>query len=718
MSLVLCNVASSNGTPGNNDNNNNADNTSDDSNTVTIYRCRAPIASLDCMEEFSGTGGQIDFGRSISLGSNPGLPIRHCTSATPGLRYKNLGKSGLRVSNVGLGTWPIFAPSVSEEQAETIIKLAVDSGINLFDLSEAHSGIRAEIELGKILQKYQWKRASYVVTTKIYWSTKSDERGLSRKHIIESVQASLARLQLAYIDIVIIHKADSMCPMEEIVRAMTYVISQGWAMYWGTARWSPTEIMEAYTNCRQFNCVTPIVEQAEYHMFYREKAELYLPELYNKIGVGLMAWGPLGMCLGETQNGERLLFPKGSFKAKSHSYSWTEDELNKEERLEEGRRHCDKVRDLANLAEKLGCSATQLSIAWSLKHEPVQSLLLGATSPEQLHQSLQALQLLPRLSTGVMLEIERILDNKPIHKSSTSSSKDNIKYIRVSTSNNDLKSPLLLLSTSVSQQIPIINTRLDSNSNNNYTISNLDTINEQQQQQQQQQKQQQQQPNARQLDRNKSIDSIKPQVPGTENGKNSDKIRRNSSLMNFRSLDISLKSIYASLKGNKSDKEKTSKNDVTTITTNNDSVNTSTASIRKAPFLKIDTVDQDETQTLLIYPQSPGGSTQHRRSFDTNSSAFLSTHQYTEFSQSRVSSPYLCVSAQNIRRSSTSDIIGNKRGGSGSHSAAESRRPSTSDLLRRARERKGSEGRLGRSISHGCVNRGGGMRNRRTSMAY
>lgn len=111
---------------------------------------------------------------------------------------------------------------------------------------------------------------------------------------------------------------------------MNYVINQGWAMYWGTARWSPVEIMEAYTNCRTFNCITPIVEQAEYHMFCREKAELYLPEMYNKIGVGLMAWGPLSMALGEAQNGERLLFPKGSFKTKSHSYSWTEDEINKE----------------------------------------------------------------------------------------------------------------------------------------------------------------------------------------------------------------------------------------------------------------------------------------------------------------------------------------------------------------------------------------------------
>lgn len=212
---------------------------------------------------------------------------------------------------------------------------------------------------------------------------------------------------------------------------MSYVIQQGWAMYWGTARWSQVEIMEAYTNCRQFNCITPIVEQSEYHMFCREKCELYLPEMYNKIGVGLMAWGPLSMALSDTQNGDKLFLPKGSFKTKS--FSWTEDEINRnvrkriqkviqshlriplylvsflflyipmqaalspqgswgKDRIEEGRRHCDRLRDLAALAEKLGCSPTQLSIAWSLKHEPVQCLLLGATSAEQLHQSLQSLQ--------------------------------------------------------------------------------------------------------------------------------------------------------------------------------------------------------------------------------------------------------------------------------------------------------------------------------------
>ena len=132
--------------------------------------------------------------------------MRQNPSATPGLRYKNLGKSGLRVSNLGLGTWSIFSPLVPEDQAEAIIKLAMESGINLFDLSEAHSGPRAEKEMGRIVQKYAWKRTSFVICTKIYWSTKAEERGLSRKHILESVKAMLARLQVDYIDVIIIHK--------------------------------------------------------------------------------------------------------------------------------------------------------------------------------------------------------------------------------------------------------------------------------------------------------------------------------------------------------------------------------------------------------------------------------------------------------------------------------------------------------------------------------
>lgn len=225
---MLCNLA--NTSTGGNDTNNNANTNSsmedDDSYPLpTIYRCRAPIASLDCMEEFNGGGGGAETGVHCSntAGTKEQL-LTSCIAAqaqrlqhpSPGIRYRNLGKSGLRVSNVGLGTWTTFGVGGcgNEETAEAVVALAYDSGINVFDLSEAHSGHRAEIQFGRILLRRAWNRSSYVVTTKIYWNTKTEGRGLSRKHIIESVQASLVRLQLSYIDIVMIHKVDPMCPME------------------------------------------------------------------------------------------------------------------------------------------------------------------------------------------------------------------------------------------------------------------------------------------------------------------------------------------------------------------------------------------------------------------------------------------------------------------------------------------------------------------------
>ncbi|KAF6197976.1 hypothetical protein GE061_007721 [Apolygus lucorum] len=226
-----------------NANNNNASNDTNNNRAnsppvPTIYRCRAPIASIEFMEELSET-----MGNSRQL--------------TPGLRYRNLGKSGLRVSNIGLGAWVTFGGGVSESEAEAVVEAAYLAGINLFDLSEAHTGPRAEILLGQILKRKPWPRTSYIVCTKIYFNSKSDERGLSRKHIIESVKASLLRLQLDYIDVVILHKCDPMCPTEETVRAMNHVITNGWVMYWGTAKWSPVEIMDAYSNCSSSTASRP-----------------------------------------------------------------------------------------------------------------------------------------------------------------------------------------------------------------------------------------------------------------------------------------------------------------------------------------------------------------------------------------------------------------------------------------------------------------------------
>ncbi|XP_032527522.1 voltage-gated potassium channel subunit beta-3 isoform X2 [Danaus plexippus] len=424
--------------------------------TTSCIGCRAPIASLDCMDEFSANSQQmldqagemhVSKNMSVYMGNHASMP----SSVTPGLRYKNLGKSGLRVPNIGLGLWTML----NEDCAEDIIMTALENGINLFDLSEAHCGkffifeflacmrdkgmkqvchwtARGEVELGRILKKRNVRRTSVIITTKIYWSTKfphanrSDERGLSRKHIVESIKASLQRLQIDYIDVVLLHKTDPVCPMEELVRAMNFVINQGWVMYWGTARWSPSEIMDAYTNCRQFNCVTPIVEQTEYHMFCREKAELYMPELYHKIGVGMIAWSAITTGKGLGREEITGLFAKSRFNRKYSTFSWCEEDLavpdvsemrisgSKEQVAgEEPRTYGDKLRDLANLANTMNCSMSQLAVAWCLKNESVNCLLLGAFSVEQFKENIHALQIVPQLTPSVMVEIERLLSNKP-----------------------------------------------------------------------------------------------------------------------------------------------------------------------------------------------------------------------------------------------------------------------------------------------------------------
>lgn len=407
------------------------DSASVDSNPMpTIYRCRAPIASLDCMDDFSANSqqmldqepGEVSVSRHMS--AYMGNHTTMTSSVTPGLRYKNLGKSGLRVPNIGLGIWTIL----KEECAEDVIMTALDNGVNLFDLSEAHYA-KGEAELGRILKKRNVRRTSIIITTKIYWSTKiahanrSDERGLSRKHIVESIKASLSRLQVDYIDVVLLHKVDPVCPMEELVRAMTFVINQGWVMYWGTARWTPSEIMDAYTNCRQFNCITPVVEQTEYHMFCREKPELYMPELYHKIGVGMIAWSAITTGKGLGREEITGLFAKSRFNRKYSTFSWCEDENagaevpgsgSKEQVIgEDQRTYADKLRDLSNVANSLNCSMGQLAVAWCLKNESVNCLLLGASTVEQFKDNIHALQIVPQLTPTVMIEIERLLSNKP-----------------------------------------------------------------------------------------------------------------------------------------------------------------------------------------------------------------------------------------------------------------------------------------------------------------
>ncbi|XP_021032201.1 voltage-gated potassium channel subunit beta-3 [Mus caroli] len=355
-----------------------------------------------------GGGGSSSKSRAAVVPKPPAPAgaLRESTGRGTGMKYRNLGKSGLRVSCLGLGTWVTFGSQISDETAEDLLTVAYEHGVNLFDTAEVYAAGKAERTLGNILKSKGWRRSSYVITTKIFWGGQAEtERGLSRKHIIEGLQGSLDRLQLEYVDIVFANRSDPNSPMEEIVRAMTYVINQGLALYWGTSRWSAAEIMEAYSMARQFNLIPPVCEQAENHFFQREKVEMQLPELYHKIGVGSVTWSPLACGLITSKYDGRV---PDTCKATVKGYQWLKEKVQSEE----GKKQQARVMDLLPTARQLGCTVAQLAIAWCLRSEGVSSVLLGVSSAEQLMEHLGSLQVLSQLTPQTVVEIDALLGNK------------------------------------------------------------------------------------------------------------------------------------------------------------------------------------------------------------------------------------------------------------------------------------------------------------------
>ncbi|HLA97926.1 MAG TPA: aldo/keto reductase [Anaerolineales bacterium] len=323
------------------------------------------------------------------------------------MEYRFLGRSGLKVSALSFGAWVTFGDQVGEEVAYACMQAAYDAGVNFFDNAESYAGGQAEIMMGDIMKKAGWKRSDLVVSTKIFWGGEGpNDQGLSFKHILEGIHASLQRLQMDYVDLVFCHRPDLHTPIEETVWAMNQVLREGKAFYWGTSEWSAAQIMEAYGVARREHLIPPLMEQPQYHMFHRERVEREYAPLYREVGLGTTIWSPLasGLLTGKYNQG----IPGGT-RLTLGGYEWLKERFEGEN----ARKQIEKVAQMIPIAAELGCSMAQLAIAWCLKNPHVSTVITGASRPEQVVENMAALEVLPGLDDGVMARLEAILDNKP-----------------------------------------------------------------------------------------------------------------------------------------------------------------------------------------------------------------------------------------------------------------------------------------------------------------
>lgn len=325
------------------------------------------------------------------------------------MEYRYMGKTGLQLSLLSFGSWVSFHKQIDDSMADELMGIAYDNGVNFFDNAEIYALGESEKMMGRVLQKKNWERSSYTVSSKAFWGwrgekNKPNQTGLSRKHLVEACHEALGRLQVDYLDIFYCHRPDKKVPIEEVVWTMHQLIQQGKILYWGTSEWSGVEIMEAHRIAAQHHLIGPTVEQPQYNLFERNKMENEYNMVFKTVGMGTTTWSPLasGLLSGKYNDG----IPADSRFA-IEGFDWLKDRWIKDGFL-------DKVKQLALLAKDLEVPLAALSIAWCLINPNVTTTILGATNKEQLLQNFKALEVLPKLDKAAIEKIESIVQNKPV----------------------------------------------------------------------------------------------------------------------------------------------------------------------------------------------------------------------------------------------------------------------------------------------------------------
>ena len=311
------------------------------------------------------------------------------------MEYRNLGNSGLKISELSFGSWVTFVNQLGQKQALECMAFAYEQGVNFFDNAEAYASGDSEILMGKVLNKLNWTRDTYIVSSKVFWGGElPTQRGLSKKHIHDACNAALKRLQVDYIDLFFCHRPDPDTPISETVYAMNDLIHQGKILYWGTSEWSAEEIKESFKCAKKFNLRGPTMEQPQYNLLFRDRFEKEYKDIFKKYKIGTTIWSPLasGLLTGKYNDG---IPTKSRFKVKG--YEWLADSMDKID--------FNKIKKVNLLAKKLGIKSSQLAILWCLKNKNVSSVILGASKLSQLKENLDSIKSYDLITDEILKEI-------------------------------------------------------------------------------------------------------------------------------------------------------------------------------------------------------------------------------------------------------------------------------------------------------------------------
>lgn len=316
--------------------------------------------------------------------------------------YRRLGRSGLKVSELSLGSWVTYGNQLDSGAARECMAAAWDKGVNFFDNAEVYANGKSEEIMGEALKKLAWPRMKVIVSTKFFWGITdgpNEKNTLNRKYLMNAIDGSLKRLQLEFVDLVYCHRPDPATPIEETVWAMHNIIERGKALYWGTSEWSASEILAAWQLADRHHLHKPVMEQPEYNLFHRARVEKEYARLYEEIGLGLTTWSPLasGLLTGKYRNGippdSRGAIPRMKFLVEG----LTDKKKN------------EVVAELEKIAREIGCSLAQLAIAWCSKNPRVSTVITGASRVAQVEENLRAVEVIPKLTPGVMEKIDAIV---------------------------------------------------------------------------------------------------------------------------------------------------------------------------------------------------------------------------------------------------------------------------------------------------------------------